>query len=370
MEEFKVATLRYRDYELNTDPNARGGKYAVDNLTYPPDLFGGANAYANSWVMININVQERAWNAPGQSYAEVELMGSEKQRRLPYGAQDVSPAQGGATAAIVVGGANALKTYLSKPKQAGVNGSKAAVQSIKGMAGAGGAAALPFLAMAALGKRKAKRIKSAIQLPMPNQLTSNYSTNWTSDSTMMTDLMSRGPDVLADVFANLGTAGNMTKASDPAANFVLSSAKLVGAGGVSAVTGLAANPKKEMIFEGVDFRSFTMTYRFYPKSEEESIRLQNIIAELKYHMHPSYLSEAKFTYVYPSEFDITFYAKDGRENQYVNKIATCVLTNMVVNSTPDGLWASHEAGAPVGIDLQLIFRELSLHTKESIQIGY
>lgn len=367
-----MATLKYREYELNTDPNARGGKYAVDNLTYPLDLFGSAENYAQSWVMININVQERALTAAGQDYGNpVELIAGEKQRRIPYGMEEASAATGAATAATVVGLGTALKSFLSNSKAHPLNAAKNGLQAVTNGITAGAAATIPFAAMGALGKRKAKRIKAAIQLPMPNQLTSNYSTNWTSDSTMIVDMAMRAPGASMDALTNLyNGGGSMTQLGDPAANFVLGGAGLAGAGGITAATGLAANPKKEMIFEGVDFRSFNMSYRFYPKSREEAVRLQNVIAELKYHMHPSYLSEAKFTYVYPSEFDITFYAKDGRENQFVNKIATCVLTNMVVNSTPDGIWAAHEEGAPNGIDLQLTFRELSLHTKESIRIGY
>lgn len=134
---------------------------------------------------------------------------------------------------------------------------------------------------------------------------------------------------------------------------------------------MAANPKKEMVFNSVNFRSFTLDYRFYPKSAKELETLYDIIYLLKYHMHPSFLNGAtKMTYVYPSEFDITFFAKGTNENTYVNKIATCVLENMIVNNTPDGAWVAHENGAPNGVTIQLQFKELAILTKESIEIGY
>lgn len=361
-----MADISRQRSALTTDAAGKGGKYSVQNLTYPMDLFGSTGKYANSWVMININVQERASKSAGAT--PVDLSDNEKARRLPYGAEDLSAATGTGTAAGIALGVGLAK-YLMTPRDANVNGGRPALKSLMGTAGAAGAASLPFLAIGALGKRKAKRITSAIQFPMPNQLTTNYSASWGTDNTWMLDMISRmGGTSVAAIAA--GDAATLTRLADPIANFALSASSFAGSGTVSAATGLAANPKKEMIFESVDFRTFSMNYRFYPKNREEAVRLQNVIKELKYHMHPSYMSESKFTFVYPSEFDITFYAKDGKENLFVNKIATCVLTNMVVNSTPDGLWAAHTEGSPNGVDIQLQFKELSLQTKESIDIGY
>ena len=364
-----MATISRTKYDLTTSSTGTGGRYDVSNLTYPPDLFGGVETYSNCWVMININVQDRASKG---SVETVELSADERDRRIPYGGENIG-AGGAASAGAIAGGialGSKLIDHLKNPVEFAANGKKAALEALTKSAGAAGAAALPFLLVGAMGKRKALRIKSAIQLPMPNQLTTNYSTSWDMENTWLMDMMSRLPGVAVDALANIGKPGAMTQLADPAANFVLNAAQFANAGTISAATGLAANPKKELVFNSVDFRTFNMSYRFYPKSREESVILQNVIKELKYHMHPSYLSESKFTFVYPSEFDITFYAKDGKENLYVNKIATCVLKNMVVNSTADGLWAAHDEGAPNGIDIQLQFQELALMTKDTIDKGF
>ena len=195
----------------------------------------------------------------------------------------------------------------------------------------------------------------------------------------MFDMMSRFPTLANNLwpliksgFGDKTALANMAQGGgDAASAFVLSTASLAGSGSVSAATGMAANPKKEMVFNSVNFRSFTIDYRLYPKSEDELKTLYDIIYLLKYHMHPSFLNgETKFTYVYPSEFDITYFAKGTNENTYVNKVATCILENMIVNHTPDGAWVAHENGAPNGVSLQLTFKELSVLTKESIKIGY
>ena len=363
-----MATISRRNFDLTTDQLAGGNaRYDLKNFTYPPDLFRKADTFTDCWLMININVQDRTLKGNNQ-YKPVELNENEKKRRQPYGMQDVNPTTGAGTAAAIAVGTFALKDYLKGPKNYGGNTTKAALGRLTSAAGVGTGAALPFLMVKELGKRKAVRISTAIQLPMPNQITTNYSAQWGSENTVLMDLMARlGPQALG---SNNQTNGTMARLEDPLANFVLATAQIAGSGSISAATGLAANPKKELIFDSVDFRTFSMNYKFYPKSREESIQLQNVINELKYHMHPSYLTEGKFTFVYPSEFDITFYAKDGKENTYINKIATCVLTNLVVNNTPDGLWAAHDEGAPNGIDIQMSFKELSLMTKESIDLGF
>jgi hypothetical protein len=77
------------------------------------------------------------------------------------------------------------------------------------------------------------------------------------------------------------------------------------------------------------------------------------------------LTENKFFYIYPSEFEIV-YTFNGRENQYFNKIQNCALTDMTVEYGGDK-FASFNNGAPVETILTLTFRELELLTKESIQ---
>lgn len=366
-----MATISRRNFDLTTDPLAGGvdggnARYDLKNFTYPPDLFGNADTFTDCWLMININVQDRTLKGNNQ-YKPVELNENEKKRRQPYGMQELDPDAGLVGVGLLAAGTG-LASYLKSAKNFSGNTTKAALGVLTKAAGVGAASSLPFLMVKELGKRKATRISTAIQLPMPNQITTNYSVQWGVENTVLMALISRfGEEAIK---AARGNPSSFSKLEDPLANFALATAQIAGAGSISAATGLAANPKKELIFDSVDFRTFSINYKFYPKSREESIQLQNVINELKYHMHPSYLTEGKFTFVYPSEFDITFYAKDGKENTYINKIATCVLTNLVVNNTPDGLWAAHDEGAPNGIDIQMSFKELSLMTKESIDLGF
>ena len=124
------------------------------------------------------------------------------------------------------------------------------------------------------------------------------------------------------------------------------------------------NPFREVFFEGVDYRKFNFKYTFYPKNENETQNVRRIIDLFKEHMHPE-LSAGGYFYVYPSEFEIKYYYKDG-ENGNFNKIAPCALTDMSIDYG-GAQFSSFSDGSPTQISMTLSFRELELLTKESIR---
>jgi len=351
-------------------------KYNIQSLTFPEDLFGDQSRYGDSWMMININTLTTSRYS--SRYKTVDI--SQRDRRDFTNTQNSNirgdtPAQRAANAGISVGAAVAIPgivkgigDYLNG------GGPRAAVNAVstgvKGVA-AGGFAALPL----ANGVKETKRIDSAIMLPMPQELTTPYSMEWGEDSVALLNAALRMGGASVDAVKAAFTGDTTTLknigggALDAATALSLGTQSALGSSGISALTGVAYNQKQEQIFRGVGFRTFTMDYIFYPKSVIESARLLAILSTLKFHMHPEYQSEGRYTFVYPSEFDITFYHQ-GEENLWINKIATCVLTNLTINNTPFGLWAQHEAGAPVAQRVSMTFKELSILTKETVEQGF
>ena len=57
------------------------------------------------------------------------------------------------------------------------------------------------------------------------------------------------------------------------------------------------------------------------------------------------------------------------ENDYYNKIATCVMTECDVNYTPDGV-NSFDDGSPTKMTMKLSFTELEMLTKEKVSEGF
>lgn len=151
-------------------------------------------------------------------------------------------------------------------------------------------------------------------------------------------------------------------------------AKLPGAFGtldvqaaLSASTKTALNPFREVIFESVDFRAFSFKYKFLPKSKEESEKVRNIIKLFKYHMHPE-MSKSKLFFIYPSEFQITYYFQSA-ENSYIHKFAPCVLETMEVSYGGEQ-FSSFDDGNPTEVNMALTFRETEILTKKMIDKGY
>jgi hypothetical protein len=126
------------------------------------------------------------------------------------------------------------------------------------------------------------------------------------------------------------------------------------------------NPFREVLFESVDYRTFNFRYKFFPKDARESEKVQNIIKLFKFHMHPE-LSDNRFFYIYPSEFEIVYYYRN-KVNNFFNRISECALTDLSVEYGGDQ-FATFEDGAPTEITINLTFRELELITRQAIRNG-
>jgi len=137
--------------------------------------------------------------------------------------------------------------------------------------------------------------------------------------------------------------------------------------------GQADNPYMEVLFDKMQLRTFTYNFTFSPKNREETEDVQKIIQLFRFHMSPELKGKNNRFLTLPSEFDIHYMYQDkagqASENDYYNKIATCVCTGCDVNYTPDGV-KSFEGGAPTKITMSLAFQETELLTKERVAEGF
>ncbi len=93
-----------------------------------------------------------------------------------------------------------------------------------------------------------------------------------------------------------------------------------------------------------------------------------IIQKFAYHMHPE-LRDSGYFFNYPSEFSIVYYHA-GKENQYVRKISTCVLTGMTVDYGSDTGFTTFKEGMPTHATMRLEFLELELMTAQRVYQGF
>lgn len=134
--------------------------------------------------------------------------------------------------------------------------------------------------------------------------------------------------------------------------------------------GYALNPNQQVLFDGIDFRTYQLAFTFTPYSRQEAATVKEIIKMFRTHAAPRLLSGAGggMFFIPPSIFKPTFMF-NGAINKNINQVAESVITNIVVDYAPQG-FSSHSDGAPVQTTLTIDFRELELITREKIQQGY
>lgn len=229
--------------------------------------------------------------------------------------------------------------------------------------------------------RTIQRTTDTIALYMPDTLAFNYSQSY-SDINLGGDLtaaaLAGGSSIVDAINQNPGNIkGASTQALQNLSPFVLSvlgqSNKQLNAG-IIAATQMVQNPMMELLYTSPAFRTFQFDFMFYPRDEQEATEVQRILDKLRFHQAPEIAENTNsFFLVPPSEFDIKFYY-NGKENDNIPKISTCVLETISVDYAPNGFSAYEvqnepypsigRTGMPVAIRLSLQFKETEYLTKQ------
>jgi hypothetical protein len=121
-------------------------------------------------------------------------------------------------------------------------------------------------------------------------------------------------------------------------------------------TGGILNPNMELLFNGVTLRSFRFSFKMTPRNKDEAASIKNIIRTLKVNMAPQTLTNDSFLRT-PNVFDLQ-YMKGNGPHPFLHRFKTCALTDMSVNYTGEGLYASYSDATPVSMVMDLTFKEL------------
>jgi len=124
------------------------------------------------------------------------------------------------------------------------------------------------------------------------------------------------------------------------------------------VGGAIFNPNTELLFQGPQLRSFNFSFRFTPRSKDESIRVKQILRFFKSSM-AAQTSEKELFLKAPRVFGIEFYhGGSGKQHSGIGKIKDCALQACNVDYTPDGSYMSFKDGGMVSYTVNLQFMEL------------
>ena len=132
--------------------------------------------------------------------------------------------------------------------------------------------------------------------------------------------------------------------------------------------GVIPNSNLELLFNAPALRAFRFDWKMSPRSQQEAIRINNIIRFFKQGMAAKKVSNStpggsSYFLGTPNIFDIHFKTSKSKKeftntNHSVLKIKTCACVGAAVNYTPEGMWNAYEKGQPTSCILSLQFKEL------------
>lgn len=146
------------------------------------------------------------------------------------------------------------------------------------------------------------------------------------------------------------------------------------------ISGVVRNPNVELLFEKMNLRTFDLKFKMAPYSRNDAQSMEAIVQIFKQAMLPSYdLGSRKVFGVtgevgavqggfiaVPKICSVNF-MRGGGHNRHLPKYKMCAITDVKVNYTPDGTYASFQGGSPVAMELQIQFMETKLVFSEDIQ---
>ncbi|CAR63431.1 baseplate tail tube cap [Synechococcus phage S-RSM4] len=238
---------------------------------------------------------------------------------------------------------------------------------------------------------KASSKFKTILLYMPEDISTGFRAGWAGKSMANTTagaLRSLGKEGLGGKAAEAGKATVEALERTGAllgAAAVQNIAKAVSGDSLSyddifgAIGGSVLNPNTELLFSNIDLRNFTLNFKLVPRNQDESIDIRGIVKSFKKAMLPSKDPGEVFDFntdgnnrgvqlgfiSVPKLCRVSF-MKGSKEHPYLPRFKMCAITNMDVNYTPDGAYATYKDGQPVAIGLSLSFQETKICFAEDI----
>ena len=249
------------------------------------------------------------------------------------------------------------------------------------------------------GSNMKQRTKFYIELPIPQDLTYSNSVTWGEDRVNAIELAAL--TVAQNVMSSDNLVGDGVEAAKAAVTALNKGIEIpglnsdtqnavraaisgaaIGALGsnvsaksvIARSTGQILNNNLELLFQGVNLRSFPYSINFSPRGYKEAEVVKDIIRSLKMSMAPKAgeIQEGSNQSLFiksPDVFQLK-YLRDGEDHPFLNAFKICALTGMSVNYTGAGTYASYDDGTPVNIRMNLTFKEINpIYHEDYLQDG-
>lgn len=141
------------------------------------------------------------------------------------------------------------------------------------------------------------------------------------------------------------------------------------------ISGAILNPNVELMYGGTDLRNFTLNFKLVPRDPGESKTIKQICNQFKRAMLPKLDPGDIFGSTAPGKFKGFIGVPDlcrvafmhgASEHAGLPRFKMCAITQVDVNYTPDGTYATYFDGQPVATTLSISFQETKMVFAEEI----
>ena len=229
-----------------------------------------------------------------------------------------------------------------------------------------------------------KKIRGTVILPIPEGIQDSNQVSWgggqmdplqtaTLGAAMKivgeNELVAGTASAVTELFNKLRAASQTALGQNTTQTFFATEATkaLTGSGdfqqNLSRQSGTVFNSNIELLFSGVSLRAgFSFDFNMIPRSKKESDQIKDIIRFFKSEMAAKKGAEtgaaAGLFIKSPSVFKLQ-YMSGGKSHPFLNQFKICALTNMSVNYTGSGTYATYSDATPVHMVMTLAFQELT-----------
>ena len=183
-------------------------------------------------------------------------------------------------------------------------------------------------------------------------------------------------DNILEKLKKTALAGAGGLAIDLAARLVTPALDFATAGGngkaiLQSMFGQQIDPRLDMLFNRVQYRTHTFTFTLIPRNQREAEHINQILNLFQFYMLPKYGGAAGESSVesyfigYPYEFDITLIDGAYTPSHHINKIDRSVLTSCNINHASTQRVAFVGLYYPASTSLTLDFKEVRLQGRDS-----
>lgn len=130
---------------------------------------------------------------------------------------------------------------------------------------------------------------------------------------------------------------------------------------ISRSTGQVFNPNMELLFNGPTLRSFRFSFKFTPRNAKEAEQVKLIIRTFKSNMAPKVggdtINGNAIFIKTPNVFELR-YRRGIQNHPFLHKFKQCFLTDVGVNYTGEGVYATYDDSTPISMQMDLTFKEI------------